>query len=103
MNMATRALWIVRVLLGVLILFWLVAGATAVFLWLTRGAEAVNQYVMHITFSGTRFPLSGDSPDHIHTAYHALIGLLLLTWVLRELAGFLGKRTKLATLGGGTT
>lgn len=101
--MATRALWIVRVLLGVMILFWVAFGLKAAFLWLTRGSEAVNQYVMHITFTSATFPLSGDPSSHIHAAYHALIGLLLLTWALSELAGFLSRRAKAQASGSGTT
>ncbi|MCI0349483.1 MAG: hypothetical protein L0Z53_08660 [Acidobacteriales bacterium] len=97
LKVMTTSLWITRIFLGGLALYWLVMLKNLLFAYLEGGSKGFRDYVAYVaTWDATYFPETKDPLLAVHSAYQRWIFYILLAWLLRELHGYLLKRVRSA-------
>ena len=95
LRLLQASLWVTRIFLGGLLLFWFVMGTNLFLAFVRRGSQGIRDYILYAaTWDPTFFPEKVDPLLALHSAYQRLIVYILLVWVLKELHSWLRKRTK---------
>jgi hypothetical protein len=94
-NTMRLILWIIHILLGALVVFWLVLGVKLTSLYFMDGAVRVRSYLIEISNNYLFLPdVHPDAVQRVETTYRALLLLFAMTWVLRELRGLVHWRLR---------
>jgi hypothetical protein len=90
------ALWMTRILLGVMVLYWLAAIPQLLLAYGSSGIDGVDNKISHWVYAG-QDPTMWDGLERwqlIARAYRIFIALIVLTWGLRELQALTKARIK---------
>lgn len=91
----TLALWLARIVLAFLCVFWVSFIGLLSWSYYQEGFTAVHQRIAHLEdLSHVNEPLRGGDEAilRLHHAYENIIALILLTWLLSWTAGVFKKK-----------
>lgn len=78
-------LWVNRVLLSLLVLFWFATTVNVVMAFANQGLAGVESYLVHVSAPRDWSDAASYTTEDLRRAYAMIMSFLALTWILREL------------------